>query len=186
MDSSTVFKKTAKGQEAFAQRSPELNVKQRSVLIMVDGKRALSELSRLAAACGDVPALLGELEAAGMVEQASAAKRSVPEPAAAQATATVAAPASAGVAPLAAVAAPVAAPATALPRSLKDAQRFAVRALTDALGPSADSASMRIEGAKNAAEVWGAVQRAADMLAGARGKAAGQALLDGVKLRLPE
>jgi hypothetical protein len=178
MDATTVFKKTAKGQEAFGQRSPDLDMKQRSVLIMVDGKRTLSELSRLAAACGDVPALLTDLQSMGMIEAQSSSKTS-----SAPATAP-SAPAPAALESAVPAAAP--APAPALPRSLKDAQRFAVRTLTDAFGPGAETACIRIESGKNPAEVWGAAQRAAEMLAGARGKAAAQALLDGVKLRLPK
>jgi hypothetical protein len=181
MDASTVFKKTPKGQEAFAQRSPDLDMKLRSVLIMVDGKRTLSELSRLAAACGDVPSLLTDLKTIGMVEVLGGSTKTAPS-----APAAPAANAASATAEQAAAPAPAAPAAPAVPRSLKDAQRFAVRALTDAMGPGADSACMRIEGGKNPAEVWGAVQRAAELLAGARGKTAAQAMLDGVKLRLPE
>ncbi len=194
MESTVVFKKTPQGQEAFSQRSPQLGVKQRSVLIMVDGKRTLGELSRLAAACGDVGALLLELQDMGMVALVSgkpAAARGAAAPASWNTTdntvpAALEPLASAAPAPQAPVPTAAPAPAPALPRSLKDAQRFAVRQLNDAMGPSAESFCMRIENGKNPAEVLGAVQRAAEMLANVRGKAAAQALYDGVKLRLPE
>ena len=170
MEPTAIFKKTAKGQEAFAHRSPELSAHQRSLLIMVDGKRTLADLNKMAAVFGDVPELLTDLLGKDMIEpsmDAAAAKPPAPKPA---------------------TPAPAAAPAAAsgLPRSMVDARRFAVRTLNDTLGPGADSYCLKIEAAKNPSELLGAAQRAAMVLVDVRNKTFAQDFLDGVALRLPQ
>jgi hypothetical protein len=47
MDASTVLAKTAKGQEAVAQRAHGLDRKARQILIMIDGKREIAALPPL-------------------------------------------------------------------------------------------------------------------------------------------
>jgi hypothetical protein len=47
MDASAVLAKTAKGQEAVAQRAPGLDRKARQILIMMDGKRTIAALPPL-------------------------------------------------------------------------------------------------------------------------------------------
>jgi hypothetical protein len=175
MEATAVFKKTPKGQEAFAQRSPDLSAAQRSLLIMVDGKRPVADLARVAIAFGDVHTLLQDLITKDMIEASGNAA------AAARPSATPQQPgADAPIAPRPPPAAP------SVPRSLQDARRFAVRTLTDAMGPGADSYCLRIEAAKNPAELLGATQRAAQVLFDARGQTAAEQYLAGVELRLPQ
>jgi hypothetical protein len=179
METTAVFKKTAKGQEAFAHRSPELSAAQRSLLIMVDGKRPVADLARVAAAFGDINTLLQDLIAKGMIEASSSGQAAPLRPATQAPTPTAQpVPLTAG------TQAPAASPS--VPRSLQDARRFAVRTLTDALGPGAESYCLRIEAAKNPTELLGAAQRAAQVLSEGRGKTAAQQFLTGVELRLPE
>jgi hypothetical protein len=178
MDSSTVFKKTAKGQEAFAHRSPELSGALRSLLIMVDGKRRVADLSKVGAIFGDTQALLQELVVKQMIETSSSAP---PAPALAPGRAD----AGADTLSILLEAAHTTAPAPAVLRSLTEARRFAVRTLTDALGPSAEVYCLKIETAKNNHDVLAAVQRAAAVLHEARGGGSAAVLLHGVELRLP-
>ncbi|NMG42723.1 hypothetical protein GPA22_03110 [Aromatoleum toluvorans] len=79
-----VFAKTAKGQEEFVSRSGGLSPRVRRVLILVDGRRTVSELRELVAA-DDLTHTLGSLEELGMIEvsrpeSASAAGQEPVEP----------------------------------------------------------------------------------------------------------
>jgi len=63
---------------------------------------------------------------------------------------------------------PAALPAVSLP----EAKRFAVRLLTDTLGPMAEELCLRIEGARNVAEFSAAVSRAEALMRQVKGTAA--------------
>jgi hypothetical protein len=71
MDKHTVYRKSATGSGALAQRDAALGVRLRSLLILVDGKRDVAELCRLAQSVGDVERLLTELDDLGMIQSAS-------------------------------------------------------------------------------------------------------------------
>lgn len=62
-----VFAKTAKGQDEIASRSGELSPRVRRVLILVDGRRTVSELRDLVSA-NDLTHTLGTLEELGLIE----------------------------------------------------------------------------------------------------------------------
>jgi hypothetical protein len=139
MNKAKVYQKTARGVEAISQRLYGLVPKQRSMLIMIDGKRKFEELSRLSAMLGDTEHLMAELETGGFIEPVSGAVASEP------------------VVPTAAAAKPAAPAETATPagiteKALPQAKRLAVRLLTDALGPMAEDMCLRIEAARNAGE----------------------------------
>jgi hypothetical protein len=61
----------------------------------------------------------------------------------------------------------------------------AVRYLTDQLGPSAESAALRIESAKNLDAFNAALRPAVDLLASLKGRDAGVKLLEVVGLKRP-
>lgn len=144
-DKSHTYHKSSRGTEAMATRSPALTPKMRSMLILVDGKRSCAELAKLGQLLGDPDQLLAQLAELGFIEaQAGAAPR------AAGAAGAPAAPAAA------------APPAATVP--LPEAKRFAVRLLTDMLGPMADDMCMRIEGTRTAQDFMVAIQRAESML----------------------
>jgi hypothetical protein len=136
-----LYHKSTKGSEAIATRQHGLTPKLRSVLIMVDGKRTVEDLEQVARALGDPDALLGQLLEQGFIEPG----------------ATVAPPRESKPAPLPAS---PAVPAAAL----QAAQRFAARRLTDLLGPNAEDACMRIEGAHDLHELEVAIGRAEHLL----------------------
>lgn len=140
LDTTAIYQKTATGSQALAERNPALTPRLRSLLILVDGKRSCPELLQVAQALGDGEQLLAQLLALGFME----ARAQVPAPAAAE--------------PAAAAAAPVSS------LSLPQAQRLAVRKLTDLLGPTADDVCLRIEATRTPQEFAAAVERAEEML----------------------
>ncbi|MBA2963356.1 MULTISPECIES: hypothetical protein [Ramlibacter] len=71
MDKHTIYRKSASGTEALATRDAALGVRLRSLLILVDGKRDVGELCRLAQSIGDAERLLTDLDDLGMIESAS-------------------------------------------------------------------------------------------------------------------
>lgn len=178
MNKNTVHRKTAKGLDAIATRQGGLTPRQRSILILVDGKRNFDELAKLSSAFGDPEQLLVDLEAGGFIEPAGGAgaattgggaAAAAPQPAsaavpAAQSVAQSASPLAAAPAPAFAASAPA---APGVP--LADARRFAVRKLTDILGPVADDLCMRIEAARTAADYDAAIARAQNVLREVRG-----------------
>jgi hypothetical protein len=64
----TLYRKTKLGQDSFASVGSALTQAQRMLLIMIDGKRTLSQLQAAAAVFGDVDALIGELIDLSMIE----------------------------------------------------------------------------------------------------------------------
>jgi hypothetical protein len=147
MNQGMIYKKSAQGSQAIAARDRNLTPRLRSLLIMVDGKRSPAELAQLTAQ-PDVAPLLDQLLQMGMVEEAAPAS---PAPAV-QAAAT-----------------PSAAPATGATVPLADAKRFAVRKLTDLLGPAAEDLCIKIEAARNAADFMAVIHRVETMLREIRG-----------------
>ena len=142
-----VYRKSAKGTEAIATRQHGLGPKLRSMLILIDGKRGFGELARLSAALGDPEQLLQQLLEGAFIEEAPV----VPDPAEASKS-TSATPAASGAG-----------------LSLLQAQRFAVRKLTELVGPSAESLCLRIEAARNVEDYQAAVARAERMVREFRG-----------------
>lgn len=152
MNKNAIYHKSARGVDAIATRQHGLGPKQRSMLILIDGKKSFEDLAKLAAMLGDPAQLLSELEAGGFIEAAAGAPAPAPTASAAQ---PVTAPS------------PLAADAPAI--SLPDAKRLAVRKLTDAMGPMAEELCLRIEAARTAAEFQAAVARAEGMVRQVRG-----------------
>ena len=132
LDKDTVYRKTVRGTEALAARHHGgLTPRQRSLLILVDGRRDGEELATLGAACGDVGELMQALLAEGYVEVAERA----------------AAPAETRRA--------CAAPAL----TLAQARSQAVRRLTDLLGPNATDLCLRLEAAQSLQEFRATLRR---------------------------
>ena len=64
----TTYKKTPKGEEEIATRAYRLSARERSVLVMADGRTPAAEIARRASALGDAQALLGTLLDGGFIE----------------------------------------------------------------------------------------------------------------------
>ncbi len=157
MDDRAVYRKSGKGTEAIASRS--LTGKLRTLLILVDGKKPVEELRRLAAGLGESEQLLAQLDVEGYIEVVA-----------------VAAPAPA----------PVKAEPTAVPgRSLAPAKTLASRLLLEALGPMADEVCLKIEAAGTLPQFVEAMKRAYVLVREVRGQAAADRLGQEVEARLP-
>ena len=165
MGSTAIYHKTAKGQQAIASREHGLGPRQRSMLILIDGKRGFDDLAKL----GDPTQILEQLLADGFIEPVASATTG---PAAGPATATLA------------LAEP---PAMQVPQagaagvSLSDAKRIAVRKLTDLIGPNGEELCIRIESAKTAADFLAAVARAQGALQNFGGTAMVRKFLAGIQ-----
>jgi hypothetical protein len=139
MSKNAVYRKTPKGTEAIATRQYGLGPKLRSMLILIDGTRGLEELARLSGMLENAGQLVEQLLADGFIEQAAVAQPS------AQAAAVVST------------------------KALPQLQRFAVRRLTDVLGPMSEQLCMRIESSRNWQEFDAAIAHAEDIVRGIKG-----------------
>lgn len=167
MDKNTLLVKTEKGRDAMARRAPELVPRLRSLLILVDGKRSVSELDKLGAGLGGGAELLQQLIAQGWVEardsslpfkESSVFVDSQPPPAASTKLSDSV--------PTAVEPTPSVKEST-LP--FADARRLAIRFVNDALGPMGEQTAMRIESCKTAAELQAQLPRIRDALKNFRG-----------------
>lgn len=158
LDSTATYHKSAKGAEAIATRHAGLTPRQRALLILVDGRRSVQELSRIAAALGDPQELLGQLAEQGYIESG--------DPRAGPPTGPAALPS--GFDLLDGILAPTPMPAPVGPNGLQvpltEAKRFAVAQLSDLLGPVGDDLCMRIRSAVSAHEFRAAVRRTETVL----------------------
>lgn len=153
MDMTTVYAKTAKGQEEISARTYKLGHKLRLVLILVDGKLSVAEHQAKAGALGDVVSLMEELERGGFIERPGRAPAAV-APGAPAATAAPAAPAPAG---------------AGLP--LPELRQKLNKLIHDYLGPDGDAFTEKIEKCRTREEVlayYGSVQVAFREILGKR------------------
>jgi hypothetical protein len=152
----TLFRKTAKGQAEIETRAHRLPPRLRGLLILVDGKRDLAGLAALVPQQAE--ALLQDLVAQGFVEafEAAAGTPAAPRPAPAAAPTATAAP-------------------TSAVADFEKLRRDAVRALTDAAGPAAETVALRMEKARTLEELRPLFAQAAQVLANMRGRAAAEA-----------
>lgn len=165
MDKNTLLAKTEKGRDAMARRVPELVPRLRSMLIMVDGKRSVSELDKLGAGLGGGAALLEQLLGHGWVAPVDGAvpfQNTVPFTDSHPFPATAPTP----VVAVEATAPPVA-PPSLLP--FADARRLVVRFVNDQVGPMGEQTAIRIESCKTAAELQALLPRIRDALQNFRG-----------------
>lgn len=146
---SLIYRKTAKGLSEIETRANRLPPRLRSALIVVDGRRNLAELRPLILQPDETLAALAEQ---GFIE---AIREAAPPP-------------------------PAAAPAAAAgaagnPNDFEQTRRAAVRALNDLLGPAAESLAIKIEKARNLAELTPLLTQAAQSVANMRGRGAAEA-----------
>jgi hypothetical protein len=168
MLSSTVYHKTAQCLEAMASRQSGLLPRQRSLLIMVDGKRTHAELVAIAAALGAAEGAIAELVAGGWIASAGG-------------LASLAPAAVVGAAPV------VAEHVKGESVSFTVAKRHAVALLHEVLGVAlAASPASHIEAAQSIGEYVAAARRARDAIREARGSTAAQKYLQDLEGWPPE
>jgi hypothetical protein len=168
-----VFHKTAAGQAELVNKTHGLSPTQRRLLIMLDGKKAVKDCAPYFRESDDLPALIKVLSTLKLIEGGAKDPWE---------TTTILPSADATPRMMAARATTQALPPT-LP--LPEMISRAVRYLTDQLGPSAESAALRIESAKNLDAFNAALRPAVDLLASLKGRDAGVKLLEVVGLKRP-
>jgi hypothetical protein len=159
-----VLRKTAKGLSEIETRAHRLPPRLRSALIVVDGKRDTAALAGLI--LQDAEGTLRWLFDEGFVEAVPGA----PAPAAAAPARPSAAPAPA--APAASPASVGAAPAAAPTMPFEQRRRESVRALTDAVGPLGEALALKMERARQPAELEPLLALARETIANVRGRQA--------------
>lgn len=170
MDGTLVFAKTPKGIVEVSQRTAQLAMTVRRVLIMVDGKRTLEELSVLLRP-GEVDTVIGQLEVAGLIQRATQNN-------------PIDVPTISGgrdeTMPVSSVGTNVDDPN---PMTLEEAKRRAVRELNDRLGPDAESLAIRLERCRTIEDFRAGVREAERFVASMLGPAAGQDYLRALRRR---
>ncbi|MDP3700893.1 MAG: hypothetical protein Q8R72_08300 [Hylemonella sp.] len=158
MESQAIYRKSEKGAEAIATRGHGVGGKQRMLLILVDGKKNVEELTRLAAGMGESAQLLQQLAAGGFIE-------AVPGGGGAGPTANQAVPAGGA--------------------GLSKLKPLATRFLIELMGPQADDLCLRIEAAKDMPEFVEAVRRAYSVVRDAKGQAAADRFGADIEAQMP-
>jgi hypothetical protein len=172
MDGTLIYAKTPKGVAEVAARSALLSMTTRRVLIMMDGKRTVSELALLVRP-GEIDTIIAQLEGAGLAQRAAEEAREA--------------------GPLNGRGPDADTPATVNPAvmderdlspiTLEEAKRRAVRELNDRLGPEADGLAIRIENCKTIEEFRERVREAERSVSAALGAAAAQDYLRALRRR---
>ncbi len=147
----TIYRKTAKGQAEIETRAHRLPPRLRGALIVVDGQRSAQDLAKLIP--GDAAACLEQLLADGFIDVFAVLADKPP------------------------AAAPEPAPApqrnsAAGGQSLDGLKRDAVRYLNDRLGPAAETLAIKIERSSSMAELQPLLAQGAQLLRSFGGSAA--------------
>jgi hypothetical protein len=152
----TIYRKTAKGVAEIETRAHRLMPRQRSALILVDGKRSDDELMRMVLA--EPAATLAGLLADGFIEAIATLDERPAHGKPADASSAEAGDSRGGGAP-----------------GFEALRRDAARDLNHQLGPNAEIVTIKIERAKNAAELRPLLVQGAQMLHRLKGLAAAEA-----------
>jgi hypothetical protein len=159
MDLKAVYKKTQKGLEEMAQRTV-LGMRERTLLVMVDGKTTAAELLARAQHMPDPQGLLAKLIEGGFIAADASA---------APATAAASAPAAA---------------APQDQRIMQDTMRYAERFLDEVLGPEADLLAEAIGRCKTMPELRTRLEKTRDAIAGMGKKRRAEEFWANVEARL--
>jgi hypothetical protein len=181
MDRKVIYRKTAKGQEEMATRVHHLPSRERSILVLVDGKRTGAELIDKSQHFGDGEAFLDHLIATDFVEPVadsphaaappSDLRNETPSPAVSPPPVRHRAPANLG---------------SATTITLTETINFARHFLFGALGPDADELAARIESARNLRELAQTLAKGREALAVLAGRRKADEFWQGILARLPQ
>lgn len=159
MDLKAVYKKTQKGLEEMAQRTV-LGMRERTLLVMVDGKTTAADLLARAQHMPDPQGLLAKLIEGGFIA------------------------ADASAAPATAAASVPAAATPQDPRIMQDTMRYAERFLDEVLGPEADLLAEAIGRCKTMPELRTRLEKTRDAIAGMGKKRRAEEFWANVEARL--
>lgn len=167
MDKQAVFHKTDKGLQEVASRAHKLPARERSVLILVDGKSTVQQIIEKTRHFGDAEQFLSNLLGQGFIERLVLTPPSEVLPAGTSAEAK--------------------APAEAAPEvSLASAKDFAAHFLLDEIGPDAEPMAERIEACMDIEQLVAQLERYRTVVEATRGKRKADQFWRGVEARVPE
>jgi hypothetical protein len=167
MDGSLVYLKTPKGIAEISLRSAQLPMTTRRILIMIDGKRTLDDLSVLLRP-GEIDSVIGQLESAGLIQRVSH-NSPLDVPTVFGRDDMPASSSSSGEDPN--------------PMTLEEAKRRAVRELNDRLGPDAETLAIRIEHCRSIEDFRERVREAERFVSAMLGPAAAQEYVRALRRR---
>ena len=173
MDGTLIYAKTPKGVAEVAARTAQLSMTTRRVLIMMDGKRTIDELSMLVRP-GEIETIVDQLESAGLAQRAAEDTPAAPAPATLNGRDTETHASST-------LSAPVMDDRDLTPITLEEAKRRAVRELNDRLGPDAEVVAIRIESCRDIEEFRERVREAERFVTAALGAGAAQDYLNALR-----
>ncbi len=177
MDGTLVFTKTPHGIAEISLRSAQLPMATRRVLIMVDGKRTVEDLS-IVVKPGEIEGVIAKLESSGLIQPVTLhGPLDVPT---INGRDTESGQNSALNAPSTTGASEGRDPS---PITLEEVKRRAVRGLHDLLGPESDTLAIRIENCRTIEEFRYRVREAERVISIALGPAAAQEYLKALRRR---
>lgn len=165
MDAQAIYRKSEKGSEAIAARAHGVGGKLRMLLILVDGKKNIADLTKLAVGLGESAQLIDQMIKEGLIELASGEAGEV-----ATMPVGLAAASDAKVAPAG---------------DLVPAKTLAARLLIELLGPMADDLCLKIESAKDAPQFIDIMKRAYGVVREIKGKDAADRFGGEVEAKMP-
>ena len=175
MDGTIVYSKTPRGIAEISLRSAQLPMTARRVLIMIDGKRTVEDLSILGKQ-GDIESAIASLESGGLIQRVSYLS-AIDVPTLNGRDTDAGFSSAFG-------------PSTSggmderdSPITLDEVKRRAVRGLHDRLGPEADALAIRIEACRTIEEFRGCVREAERLIGNAQGSGAAQDYLKALRRR---
>lgn len=177
VDGTLVYSKTPIGVAEISLRSAQLPMATRRVLIMIDGKRTVDDLS-IVVKPGEIAAVIASLESGGLIQRVSHfGALDVPtiygRDAESGLTSALGGPSTSGGLD----------DREPNPITLEEVKRRAVRGLTDRLGPTGDSLAMRLEGCRTIEEFRHCVREAERFISSALGRDAAQDYLKELRRR---
>jgi hypothetical protein len=176
VDGTLVYSKTPLGIAEISLRSAQLPMRTRRILIMIDGKRTVDDLSILAKP-GEIESAIASLESGGLIQRVSY-------------QGAIDVPTINGRDSDAGFSSGFGGPSTTTgglderdpsPITLEEVKRRAVRGLHDRLGPEADSLAMRIESCRTIEEFRYRVREAERLISTALGASAAQEYLKALR-----
>lgn len=178
-----VFAKTPKGSAEVAARGGALTLSARRILIMIDGKRSLGELSAMLRSV-EIETLIGLLESQGFIQRSSGASGGPPT---VFGTTRIEEPAREPLPPLGRETLDVNTVSNDIDErpllTIEEAKRRAVRELNERLGPEAEIMAVRLEQARSADELRDRLREAERLVAGLLGEAAAADYLRALRRR---
>jgi hypothetical protein len=160
MNADTIYTKTDAGLREIEQRTHKLDIRHRTLLIMLDGKRAVSDLETQLGRGDMLLPMLARLLELGLITGNSAPARIVPsDPPVAPAARSAAASSTS-----------TPAPAPAADSDWKQQSQRATQLLNEILGPMGDGLAMRLEALKSPEPLPELLQRCRALIGDLRGQ----------------